>query len=420
MPSFHARAILVMLILAGFSARAGKLTFRVDTDKPGAIYAPGEPMTFRVQLLEDGKPVVGRDLRWVRTGDDQKTAKGSVVSQAEPVTITAAINQPGFVYLVITPYGEDGKPNKKAAFKGGAGVQPETLLSIPEPEDFDAFWTAQKAKLATVPIKAELEPVKLKSPALVGFDVKVDCAGGMPVSGYFVKPKDAAPKSLPGIVSFHGYGVSGARKQENSAAKGMLALDINAHGIVNGKPGAFYKNLRATDLKGYGFKGNEDPEKSYFLGMTMRVMRALEFIKAQPEWDGKNLIVFGGSQGGFQALVAAGLDPQVTFCVASKPWLCDLGGVTLKRLKGWRPGYTPALRYFDPVNHAKRIKAQTVVDIGLGDYVCPPSGVCAMMNGIAAPKKLILVQGATHGFAPPKSPNVWRDYSAHLNQLTGK
>ena len=64
MPSFHARTMLGFLILAGTSASAGRLTFRVDSDKPGAIYAPGETMTFRVQLLEDGKPIVGRDLRY--------------------------------------------------------------------------------------------------------------------------------------------------------------------------------------------------------------------------------------------------------------------------------------------------------------------------------------------------------------------
>lgn len=155
--------------------------------------------------------------------------------------------------------------------------------------------------------------------------------------------------------------------------------------------------------------------------MFLRLMRALEFLKAQPEWDGKNLIVTGGSQGGLQALAAAGLDQQVTFCLAGKPWCCDLGGVTLGRQRGWRPGYTPALGYFDAANHAKRIRAFVLVDIGLGDYVCPPSGVTAMFNNIpSANKKLVYMQGATHGFTPRGCRGAWSEYGACLAKTMRK
>ena len=137
--------------------------------------------------------------------------------------------------------------------------------------------------------------------------------------------------------------------------------------------------------------------------MTLRVLRALEFIKAQPEWDGRTLVVVGGSQGAFQALLAAALDPDVSQCVAAKPWLCDLGGVTLGRLKGWRPDHTPALDYFDPVHHARRIRCETLLSIGLGDYVCPPSGVAVLFNNIPAdvPKRLEYRPGETHSHTPP-------------------
>ncbi|NMA46826.1 MAG: hypothetical protein GX945_09725, partial [Lentisphaerae bacterium] len=58
----------------------------------------------------------------------------------------------------------------------------------------------------------------------------------------------------------------------------------------------------------------------------LRVMRSLDFVKTLPEWNGRDLIVVGSSQGGGQAIAAAGLDPQVTLCVAAVPALSDHAG----------------------------------------------------------------------------------------------
>ena len=69
--------------------------------------------------------------------------------------------------------------------------------------------------------------------------------------------------------------------------------------------------------------------------MFQRACRALEYLKSRPEWDGRILIVSGGSQGGAQALAAAGLDPQVTCCVALVPALCDHHGLLAGRQPSW-------------------------------------------------------------------------------------
>lgn len=139
--------------------------------------------------------------------------------------------------------------------------------------------------------------------------------------------------------------------------------------------------------------------------MALRVMRSLQFVKTLPQWDGKNLRANGGSQGGLQTVWAAALDPDVTNATPSVPWCCDLGGITKGRLAaGWRLEYTRALDYFDPINHAKRIKCPvTITRAGLGDYTCPPSGVAILYNNIKSPKKIIYYQGSTHGYVPPKA-----------------
>jgi len=398
--------ITLAAALCGAMAFAGELSFRGETDKSPVTYKPGEKMIFRVQLLDDSKPLAGKKLKWTRRGDDQKTDKGEAVSSAtQPLIIETSIDMPGFVHITVNVFNDNGKAakdakNKDIKFDGGAGVELAKLASLPEPGDFDAFWAKQKEKLAKVPLKSSLTEIPSGNPKFLVYDVKVDCVGGKPVSGYFAKPKDAAAKSLPAQVNFRGYGVGSAMLYTQA---GKLIFSFNTHSIENGKDEAYYKKLGEGELSGYAFnkEQNSNPETAYFNGMILRVLRALEFIKAQPEWDGKNLIMQGGSQGGFMALVAAGLDADVTRCAAVKPWCCDLGGVTLGRLRGWRPDYTAALDYYDPVNHAKRIKGETVIFSGLGDYACPPSGLTVLYNNIKAPKQIEYTQGVTHGYAPP-------------------
>lgn len=394
------------VFLSTTPSMAGTLSINWSTDKEPVSYLLDETMTFKVQLVEDGKPLAGKTLKWFRTGDDQKAAKGEATSSdTQPLEIISSINKPGFVHLEITGFNGDGSPFK---FEGGAGVHPEMLSSVPEPSDFDAYWARQKDQLTQVPMKVlEMKPVPETEDGVLTYDVKIACAGGAPVSGYFSKRKDAARKSSVAQVIFQGYGVLSAGRTGSSAKdpnKPALVLCINANGIENGREEAYYKNLSETTLKWYAFNQQENtyPETAYFNGMVLRLLRALEFIKAQPEWDGKTLVVSGGSQGGFQCLIAAGLDQAVTRCEADKPWCCDLGGPTLGRLgSGFRPAYTEALRYFDPVNHAKRIRCETFITSGLGDYVCPPSGLSVLYNNIKAPKTIEYIQGTTHGYGPP-------------------
>jgi cephalosporin-C deacetylase-like acetyl esterase len=282
------------------------------------------------------------------------------------------------------------RPNKrKAVGYFGVIVEPEKLVpGNPErPADFDAFWAEKRAELDAVPVRADREEVELpardakKYPDVVCYDVKVDCSGNAPVSGYLCMPRGAKPKSLPAIVHFHGAGVRSA-KPYPIFGRTAIAFDINAHGIDNGKPESYYKELYATGyLKDYRLASWEDHRSNYFAGMFVRVMRALDYVKSLPEWDGQTLVVSGGSQGGAQSLAAAALDSQVTLCVSHVPSLCDLGAGAVKR----RPGgplpslplekqRDPALireaAYVDLVFFANRIKCPVYLAVGLGDNTC--------------------------------------------------
>jgi len=102
------------------------------------------------------------------------------------------------------------------------------------------------------------------------------------------------------------------------------------------------------------------------------------------------------------------LDKDVTDCYAWSPWCCDFGRTKLGRLIGsWYIDYTPALRYYDPVNHVRRANPNCTLFIiaNLGDYICPPSGVWIAYNNFPGPKKMEIRQGCEHGYTMKDYPS---------------
>lgn len=377
----------------------------------------GETVKFTFKMDIGGQKYYDADpyyLVWTRTGDDGVTrSEKTKISPDKPVVVEAKMDKPGFFRLLAWLENRHGK-NVSAqtkyrlgryVFDGGHGVAVNTLKqAVPEPADFDAFWAKQKAKLKAVPLKYKMVEVKCRNPKFKMYKVSIDCAGPRPVTGYLSMPKDAKPKSLPAVGSFHGYGTS-VQRQPGVGGR-MISFVVNAHGYDLEQPAAYYKKFFASirsNGRGYAFdpKQNADPEKAYFLGMALRVMRAYDFLKSLPQWDGKNLTAAGGSQGGLQTVWAASLVDGLTMARPTVPWCGDIGGEKAKRIKShFFPAYAPGLRYFDIVNHAKRIPASCYVNVtraGLGDYVCPPSGVQIFYNNVKGPKEITWVQNNQHG-----------------------
>lgn len=415
---------LFCAVLLAFCAGAVEYKFELKSNKDWKLKV-GEEVTFSARVLSraDSKgtfaPVKGGKIVCRLVGDGNPTVVKNFASGEDFVSVSGKLSRPGWIYARFALVDEKGKElvgvdakgGKKNAYAGiGALVEPEKLqVGKEEPKDFDAFWKSRRAMLDKIPLNAKVTEVK--TPSFKGFklyDVQIDCAGGMPVSGYFSVPVNAKPKSLPAYVTFQGAGVSSSWP---SCSKGAIYMNINAHGIVNGQPKEFYSNLRNTTLKNYWHRGAKNREEIYFHGMYLRVMRALDYMKSRPEWDGKTLIVSGSSQGGGQAIAAAALDPQVTLCVAAVAALSDHSGSFAKRQPGWPKFYTnsakadpkmvEATAYYDNVFFARRIKCETWLTAGLFDTTCSPAGIHVVFNNLAAKKKdLDIFPTGSHSGAP--------------------
>ena len=395
-------SLAILFLFHAHLFAADEYVLKVVTDRPDAIYKTGEEARFLISMTQNGKPVSGQKVSY--TVDDfiggaAGFPKGELTLGDKPAVVKVTSDKPLFLRCTVTA-GEKKKLTKVA----GAAFSPlEIGLSLPVPEDFDQFWADQKKQLAAIPAKASLEPVKQPNQKIACYDVQVDCLGGAPVSGYFGKPKDAKPKSLPAILWVHGAGVrsSSLGNAVRGAENGMLSMDINAHGIPNGKPAAFYKDLYQGTLKGYPHSGRESRETTYFRGMFLRLVRAIDFLTAQPEWDGKTITVIGHSQGGGQALVAGGIDDRVTFIATGVPAICDHSGRAAGRINGWpklvatlpdgkpEPKALKTGQYVDAVNFATRCKADAIMSVGFIDRTCPPSSCYAAYNVLQGKKQVI-------------------------------
>jgi cephalosporin-C deacetylase len=377
-----------------------KITARPE--RKDATYRQGEKVTFNLAVTDAGKPAAGL-VEWSIVKDGLPTDQKGVSELVDGKAVaTGSLDEPGFIQ-VRAVYRPDAKAKvAPVTGLGGAAIDPTQIKrSLPVPDDFDSFWDGMKNKLAAVPVEPKLVSVKSPIKDIESFDVTAP-ALGQPISAYMAKPVGAKPRSLPIILTVHGAGVNDSSLAGSAgwAAKGFLAMDMNAHGLPNGKPKQFYADLKVGVMKDYRYEHKSDREKAYFTGMMLRLVRAIDVLTARPEWDGKHVVVSGASQGGYQAIAAAGIDGRVTFFAAGVPAGCDHSGMLVNRIAGW-PKIVPvvdgkpdmavleAYRYLDCMNFATRTKAKgAYFTVGFIDTTCPPTSIYAAYNQLNIPKEI--------------------------------
>lgn len=402
-----ARALLTILSLLLATTATAAPTIKVAPAVESGVYEPGQKVTWNLVATDDGQPLSGKVAFSVRRGGLTEIASGEVELADGKAQVTATRDNPGALLLTVKhkPTGSD----KEITAQGGAICAPEKIAaSAPPPDDFDAFWKAKIAELDAVPMNVKLEPIDIGDDRVEYFKVTLDNIRGAKIYGQLAKPKGQT--NLPAMLQVQWAGVYPLQRAwvVNPAREGWLALNISAHDLPIDEADDFYKAKAAKELNDYPGIGNDDRETAYFLPMFLSCRRAVDYLVAHEDWNKKSLVVHGGSQGGYQAIVTAGLHPAVTALAANVPAGCDHTGKQANRLPGW-PNWAgrtwqgkdeqkmlTAARYFDAMNFATRVKCPALVGIGLIDAACPPEGVLATCNQMQGEKQLILMPLADH------------------------
>jgi cephalosporin-C deacetylase len=398
--------LLALLSTFLFTTIQGQNIVLKQTNETG-IYKKGERIRVTLFLKASVDDSVSVKIR--RNYSDQISLRKVKFMGDSLLIFNETMNEPSSVIFEAS--------TKTETASIGLLVEPEKFKpGTPRPEDFDRYWKEEKKTLRALPVTIKRVPVKESETGYSCSDMEISCTGPKPVRGYFAKPESANPHSLPIVLYVHAAGVKGSWCRSEPAialryakmGQGALCFDLNAHGMLNGQPEEYYANLENGELKDYPYQGMESRSDFYFRGMYLRLIRTLDFLTSQPEWDGKRILVIGESQGGGQALAAAGLDKRVSAVVATVPAMCDWGGALVGRRGGWpqpferggdRKKMLLTLPYFDTAHLLKDSKATILTEIGLIDNTCPSTSVYAAVNQ-AKGKKIILTVSYRPHHAP--------------------
>lgn len=373
----------------------------ISFDHPDQLYDVGEPILATISFTHNGKALDNSIT--VETSKDNyaptvETRTLSMDGHAQELLLQ--LDEPGFLMVKATCKIPDGPTITKLAC---AGVDIYGIRrSLEEPDDFMAYWDGQKQAQRALEDHLTLTPVSTTVKGVSAYDLQADCLAG-PFSAYIAIPENAGEKSLPAIVLCHGAGVASSRLSVAAAwaAEGFIAIDFNVHGLPNGMPSEYYSALGAQGgaLFQYYLNGTESRDEIFFRYMILRLVKAIDTATARPEWDGENLIIFGRSQGGGQAIIGGGIDERVNLICAEIPAICDMTGFLVDRASGW-PRFASTLkaplseaqiqtiRYIDAMNFAAHCRAEAYFTVGFIDVTCPPTSVLSAFNTLPGEKHI--------------------------------
>ncbi|MFO1476493.1 MAG: acetylxylan esterase [Verrucomicrobiota bacterium] len=373
----------------------------VELDHTNGVYRVGETAHWTVKW--DGETNTAPVHYRLMKGQWMELSRGELQFSNGMATLTTPLPEAG------TVLGEfkwtNGSPCRALA---GLIVSPgEISLSASRPADFDAFWAGKINDLAQIPVNAQLEEAATAKTNLSYWKITMDNIRGSHIYGQLARPRTGS--KFPALLIVQWAGVYGLQQSwvTDRAADGWLVLNIEPHDLPFDKPESFYKEQAAGPLKNYWNIGNDDRETSYYLRMYLSCYRAADYLAHRDDWDGKTLVVMGGSQGGMQTLVTAAIYPKFTAALACVPAGCDMLGPKSGRKGGWPQWYSntagkdpekvrEASRYYDVANFTPSIRCPVLIGAGLIDDVCPAAGIMAAANQIRGPKEVILMPHSGH------------------------
>ena len=182
-----------------------------------------------------------------------------------------------------------------------------------------------------------------------------------------------------------------------------------------------YDDLRAGALQIYSTSNFDNKDNVYFKRVYLGCVRAVDYIFSMPEFDGENIIVHGGSQGGALSITTAALDQRIKGSICFYPALADMTGYLHNRAGGWphifrNNNVVPAVLaekvktsgYYDVVNFARILKAPIFFGFGYNDMVCPPTSTNSVYNVITSNKTLCVVPEIEHYTYPEMWDEAWK------------
>lgn len=396
------------------------------------LYQTGENAKVEVSFCKYGIPRDG-ELKY-SIGNDmlQPDKHGSVkLKNGRAVINMGTKKTPGFrdMKLSVSLDGKTYEHHIKVGFSVDK-IKPYTQ----EPQNFRSFWQKNVEELKLVPLSYTKELYKdYCTDKIDCYLVKLQIDNmGHSMYGFLFYPKNAQPGKHPVVLCPPGAGIKTIKdpmRNKYYAENGFVRFEVEIHGLdprISSE--TFGEISRAFNDRNGGYLANglENKDIYYMKHVYVGLVRCIDFLTSLPEWDGKNVAVQGGSQGGALSIIAAGLDSRVTQCVANHPALSDMAGYAAKGGTGGYPHFCRqpqilsnkdclnTLAYFDVVNFARYVKAPTYLTWGYNDVTCPPTTSYAVWNTLKCTKESLLTPINEHWTTTETNRGQMEWIKAHL------
>ena len=246
---------------------------------------------------------------------------------------------------------------------------------------------------------------------------------GLVLNGYLTLPKDQS-KNLPMVVVPHG-GPHGPRTYwgydedvQFLASRGYAVLEINFRGSG-----------------GYGLGFERSGYKKWGAEIQYDIIDATKWAIKEGFADSKRVCIFGGSFGGYSALMSATLEPDLYKCAIGYAGIYDLNLMWKKGdIQSWGLGLNyledaigkdkAQLDQYSPIKHIDKLKAPVLLIHGKKDERAHVEHYYHMVKALKKakhPHETMLVKKEGHGFYEEKNrKEMYERIEAFLGKYIGK
>ncbi len=407
--------LVIFLSVNAFSQPVtGLVKVIVSPDHKDWTYKVNQEAKFSVQVLKYGNLIDNVTVDY-EAGPEMfpDVKKEGVILKNGRTEFTGTMKIPGFYRVKVVAIVE----GKRYEGLATAGFEPEKIQpTMKDPADFDSFWNKaiMEARKLSLDPKITLMPERCTSEANIYQISFQNDAPGSRIYGILAMPKKTG--KYPAILRVPGAGIRPYAGDTRTPALGVISLEIGIHGIPLNLDPQVYADLTTGALSGYNTIRMNDRNTHYYKRVYLGCVKAVDFIFSLPEFNGTDIAVTGGSQGGALTIVTAGLDKRIKYMAALFPALCDHTGYLNKRAGGWphyfrnaepKPGELETLGYYDVVNFARRITIPGFYTWGFNDITCTPTSMYSAYNVINAPKELQLFLETGHWTFPEQNETIY-------------
>lgn len=236
--------------------------------------------------------------------------------------------------------------------------------------------------------------------------IRFKARDGQLLHGLLTLPTGVAPTSLPLVVIPHGgpFFVMDEwvweRDAQVLASRGYAVLQVNYRGSA-----------------GYGAAFEQSARRAWNTRMIDDVTDGTRWVVGQGFADSKRICVYGGSYGGYAALISAEREPSLYRCAVGYAGVYDLNGlrndtdfsysVTGRNyFRDYIGDDAAALTAASPISHVDQLQVPVLIVHGTQDERAPVSQARALRSALEdrkRPYEWMIRDNEGHGFVDPKN-----------------